>query len=213
MIDLQKRLCHRNLCHVATKKMKSFCSTKHPTKAQVKKYKRKANEWDKDDDKSVYICKDLAYRIIRYTNLGVIEADEFRKNLGIKKDQSIRIEREIIATIMKIFAKEKMVRQYQIPGLRYLVSLCFVYHKLVIEIDEDGHPYYENDETRQKLIENLGFSFIRINSDPDPDAGFDLDVEIAKIYNKISESSLKLAVDSPKKNVCKRIIKLHFRHF
>ena len=213
MIDLQKRLCHRNLCHVATKKMKSFCSTKHPTKSQVKKYKRKANEWDEDDDKSVYICKDLAYRIIRYTNLGVIEADEFRKNLGIKKDQSIRIEREIIATIMKIFAKEKMVRQYQIPGLRYLVSLCFVYHKLVIEIDEDGHPYYENDETRQKLIENLGFSFIRINSDPDPDAGFDLDVEIAKIYNKISESSLKLAVDSPKKNVCKRIIKLHFRHF
>ena len=213
MIDLQKRLCHRNLCHVATKKMKSFCSTKHPTKAQVKKYKRKANEWDEDDDKIVYICKDLAYRIIRYTNLGVIEADEFRKNLGIKKDQSIRIEREIIATIMKIFAKEKMVRQYQIPGLRYLVSLCFVYHKLVIEIDEDGHPYYENDETRQKLIENLGFSFIRINSDPDPDAGFDLDVEIAKIYNKISESSLKLAVDSPKKNVCKRIIKLHFRHF
>ena len=213
MIDLQKRLCHRNLCHVVTKKMKSFCSTKHPTKAQVKNYKRKANEWDEDDDKSVCICKDLAYRIIRYTNLGVIEADEFRKNLGIKKDQSIRIEREIIATIMKIFAKEKMVRQYQIPGLRYLVSLCFVYHKLVIEIDEDGHPYYENDETRQKLIENLGFSFIRINSDPDPDAGFDLDVEIAKIYNKISESSLKLAVDSPKKNVCKRIIKLHFRHF
>ena len=213
MIDLQKRLCHWNLCHVATKKNKSFCSTKFPTKAQVKKYKRKANEWDEDDDKSVYICEDLACRIIRYTNLGVIETDEFRTNLGIKKDQSIRIEREIIATIMKIFAKEKMVRQYQIPGLRYLVSLCFAYHKLVIEIDEDGHPYYENDETRQKLIENLGFSFIRINSDPDPDAGFDLDVEIAKIYNKISESSLKLAVDSPKKIVCKRIIKLHFKLF
>ena len=83
----------------------------------------------------------------------------------------------------------------------------------MIEIYKDCHPYYENDETRQKLIENLGFSFIRINSDPDPDAGFDLDVEIAKIYNKISESSLKLAVDSPKKIVCKRIIKLHFKLF
>ena len=44
-----------------------------------------------------------------------------------------------------------MVRQYQIPGLRYLANLCFVDQKLVIEIDEDGHPYYENDETRQKL--------------------------------------------------------------
>ena len=35
---------------------------------------------------------------------------------------------------------------------------------------------------RQNLIENLGFAFIRINHDPDPDAGFDPDVEIAKIY-------------------------------
>ena len=83
----------------------------------------------------------------------------------------------------------------------------------MIEIYKDCHPYYENDETRQKLIENLGFTFIRINSDSDPDAGFDLDVEITKIYNKISESSLTLAVDSPKKIVCKRIIKLHFKLF
>ena len=44
MIDLQKRLCHRNLCHVVTKKMKSFCSTKHPTKAQVKKYRNSQKE-------------------------------------------------------------------------------------------------------------------------------------------------------------------------
>ena len=51
----------------------------------------------------------------------------------------------------------------------------------MIEIDKDGHLYYENDETKQKLIENNGFTFSRINPDPDPDAGFDLDVEIAKI--------------------------------
>ena len=46
--------------------------------------------------------------------------------------------------------------------------------------DEDGHPYYENDQIRQELIENLGYTFIRINPDFDLDAGFDLDVEIAK---------------------------------
>ena len=129
----------------------------------------------------------------------MIEADEFRKNLGIKNVQSIRIEREIIATIMKIFAKENMVRQHQIPGLRYLADLCFVDHKLVIKIDEDGYPYYKNDKTRQNLIENLGFTFIRINPGPDPDAGFDLDLEIVKIYSYFSQSSLKLAADSAKK--------------
>ena len=56
---------------------------------------------------------------------------------------------------MKIFAKEIMVRQYQILGLPYRVDLCFVVHQLIIEIDKDGHPYYKNNETRQK------FTFIK----------------------------------------------------
>ena len=154
-----------------------------------------------NNDKSVYIREDLAYKIIRYTNLGEIEADEFRKNLGITNIQSIRIKREIIATIIKMFAKESMVGQYQIPRLPCRVDLWFVTHKLIIEIDEDGHPYYKNDETRQKLKENLGFTFIRINPDSDPDASFDLDVEIAKIYNYINESSVKLAVNLAEKSL------------
>ena len=74
--------------------------------------------------------------------------------------------------------------------------MCFVAHKLTKKIDEDDHLYHENNEIRQTLIENLGFTFIKINLDPDPDAGFNLDVEIAKIYNYIHESSLKLAVKS-----------------
>ena len=89
-----------------------------------------------NDDKIVYIREVLAYKIIRYSNLDVTEADEFRKNLGVKNYQSIRIEREVIATIKKIFAKENMVRQYQVLKLPFRVDLCFVDHKLVIEIDE-----------------------------------------------------------------------------
>ena len=73
-----------------------------------------------DDNKSVYVCQDLGY------NPGVIEANEFRKNLGVENENSIRIEREMIAIIIKIFAKEIMVRQYIIPGLPYHVNLCFV---------------------------------------------------------------------------------------
>ena len=67
----------------------------------------------------------------------MIEGDEFGKNLSVKNDQSIRIEREMIATIMKIFAKKKnMVRQYQIPELLFRVDLGFVAHKLLMKIDE-----------------------------------------------------------------------------
>ena len=168
---------------VAIKKNKFFCGRKRPTEEQVKKYKRKRCQWV-NDDKSVYIREDLTYKTICQTNLDVIEADEFRKNLDFKNYQSIRIEREMIVKVMKIFAKENMVRQYQIPGLSHRVDLCFVAHILVIEVDEDGHPYYENDEIRQKFIENIGFTFIRIN--PNPDEGFDSDSEIAKIYNFIN---------------------------
>ena len=116
MIDLQKRFCHRNLCHVAMKKIKSFCGTKHPTKEQVKKYKRKMIQLI-NDDKSVYISEGLAYKLISYINPGVTEAVEFRKNLAVKNYKSVRIERETIAITMKIFAIENIVRQDKIPGL------------------------------------------------------------------------------------------------
>ena len=49
------------------------------------------------------------------------------------------------------------------------------------------------------MVENLCFPFIRINSDPDLDPGFDPNVEIAIIDNYINELSLKLAVNSAKK--------------
>ena len=119
MIDLQKSLVHQNLCYAAMKKIRSYCKTKYPSEEQDKQYKRKMDKWI-DDNKSVHVCQDLVY------NPGVKEANEFRKNLGVENENSIRIEREMIAIIIKIFAKEIMVRQYIIPGLPYHVNLCFV---------------------------------------------------------------------------------------
>ena len=117
-----------------------------------------------DDDKCVYIREDLTYNLIRYSNLGVIKADKSRKNLGILNNQSIRREREIIATIMKIFAPQSMARQYEINGLSFEVDLCFLVHKLVPEIDEDGHVCYDKEKhhVRQKLIENLALVLLEL---------------------------------------------------
>ena len=137
----------------------------------------------------------------------MIKVEEFRKNVGVENDKSIRIEREIIAIIMKILAKEIMVRQCKIFGLPYRADLCFVDHKLVTKTDENGHPYYKNDETRQKLIERHGFTFIRINPDLDPDEDFDQGAKTAKIYNYINESSLKLAVNLAEKPLKEKLTK------
>ena len=45
-------------------KNKSYCKTKYRNKDQIRKYKRKVNQWI-DDDKSVYIREDHAYNLIR----------------------------------------------------------------------------------------------------------------------------------------------------
>ena len=163
-------------------KIKNYCSTKYPTKDKVKKYKRTMCQWI-DNNKSMYNGEDLAYYLILYNNLGVTKADGFRKNLGKNQLKINQFEvKEIIAAIMKIFVKEIMVRQYKINGLPFDVYLCFIVHKVVLEVDEDGCIYYnkEKHQKRQKLIGNLGFTFIRINPDVE---NFDLDVEIARICN------------------------------
>ena len=83
----------------------------------------------------MYIFEDLGCNLIRYNNLGIIKADEFRKNLGIANIQSVRRERDIKAIVMREFAKENMVRQYKIYGLSFEVDLNFLLHKLIIEVD------------------------------------------------------------------------------
>ena len=77
------------------KKIERFCSTKHLTKEQAKKHKRKMSQWI-DGYKTVYNREDLPYEIVFYINKGVIEANEFRKNLDVENDKLIRIESEII---------------------------------------------------------------------------------------------------------------------
>ena len=59
--------------------------------------------------------------------------------------------------------------------------MFFTVHKLVVEDDEDGHAYYDEEkyQTRQKLIKIFGFTFIRINPDVE---NFDLVFKIARIY-------------------------------
>ena len=55
----------------------------------MKKYKSKMDKWI-DDNKGVYVREGLAYKLIRYIDQGVIEANEFRKNFGFENDKSKR---------------------------------------------------------------------------------------------------------------------------
>ena len=76
----------------------------------------------------------------------------------------------------------------------------FLVHSSTVETNEDGHICYDEKslEIRQKLMENRGFTFIRFNPDVED---FDLDVEIARIYNHIKETFVKLAVNWAEKSL------------
>ena len=44
MSDLLENLDLRNLCHLSSKKIKSYCGISHPNKVQVKNYKSKMGQ-------------------------------------------------------------------------------------------------------------------------------------------------------------------------
>ena len=43
-----------------------------------------------------------------------------------------------------------MKRKYKIDGLPFEVGLCFAVHKFIVEIDEDGHVYYDEEKHQIK---------------------------------------------------------------
>ena len=85
---------------------------------------------------------------------------------------------------MKIFAMEYMRRQYEIDGLPFDVDLYFNVYKLAVEIYEDANVYYDEEthQIRQKLIENLDFTFVRIHLVVEI---LDLDVKSKKFIIKL----------------------------
>ena len=70
-------------------------------------------------------------------------------------------EQPVTTKIMRVFPKEEI--QHCVLG--HLPHLCFLKHKLAIEVDEKWHKDRDEDKDRerQKAIEELGF--IRINPD------------------------------------------------
>ena len=76
------------------------------------------------------------------------------------------------------------------------------------EIDEDGHPYFEKRWDKTKVDRKSWPFFIAINPDLDPDAGFDPDVGIEKLYNCINESSPTLAVTSAERSLKEKFAKV-----
>ena len=101
-------------------------------------------------------------------------------------------EQSVLARIMKMFSKEKILLQHSV--LSYSIDLYLLKHKLAIVVDEKGHKDREEHKEieRQRAIKKeLDCKFIGINPDK---KDFDIDIDIGEIYshiNKSYEKSLK----------------------
>lgn len=74
------------------------------------------------------------------------------------------LENQTIGFIMTAFdGTEVMERQYAVGS--YLVDLCFVQRKIVVECDEMGHTNYDQEEekVRTNFLTHRGLKLIRFN--------------------------------------------------
>ena len=117
--------------------------------------------------------------------------------MGFKENKVYkRKEYPAIKQLKKIFKKQTIIEQYKIK--KYFINLYFPFHKLGIEIDENGHINRSKTKERkiEQTIKNAGITLIRINPDKED---FDISDEISEIQDFIYESGKKLAEESTKK--------------
>ena len=111
---------------------------------------------------------------------------DFRYKLGFKLHDIIMCKEESVTKIIKAFSNEKILLQHSV--LSYQIDFQFSEHKLAIEVDEKGHTNRDEkreDEREEKIREELGCKFIRINLD----AENYIFLEIGKLKGYIAQSN------------------------
>ena len=99
MIDVQNRLCLKNMSDLVRKEIQGIFETKKPTPEQIRKYKSSEKEIEDDPEsnfKIKYVCNDLMEKIIKNCR-GVKQGNDgmnrtgkeekrksFRASLGLK---------------------------------------------------------------------------------------------------------------------------------
>ena len=110
------------------------------------------------------------------------------------------------------FEGEIILTQYCIKKKR--LDAYFPKYQLGIEVDEYNHEgrNFENEQSRQLMIESQGITIIRTNPDT---ADFDMNRIINQIYTHIFKSTRKQTKVSTKKSLIhdlsKRMLELKFK--
>ena len=227
MIDVQKGLGLKNICHLARKEICGIFETKNFTEEQKKKYIRTESEITKkpaDDSKYKYALSDLRETIIKSCR-GVKQCngvnrlekekqrENFRTTLGFKEHDIMKVtENRTLDPNKNAFEGKNIQTHYRV--LEYEIDIYFHDYKLAVEIyekdpqDRDISPEIE----RQKVLEKeLGCKFIRNNPDKE---NFDIFKAHNEIFRHIKESNKESTKELTKKwliyELSNKLLKLEF---
>ena len=211
MTDVQDGLGIKNISDLVRKEIFGKNYDKEQSikdlKEQIREFKRSETELDKKNVYASNITKygrsDIMEKIIKKCrgvkrcNDGINRMEKtnqrnnFRMLLGFQENDIFQTkEQSALSKIQTVFSTGKIILQHSVLG--YYINLCFLEHRLAIEINEQDHQNRDiNQEVeRQKAIEKeLNCKFIRSNQDKE---NFNVIVEVSKIQNHIIESTKKL---------------------
>ena len=125
------------------------------------------------------------------------ESCNFKRRLGFKLHDVINTKQQtIIGSMKEAFEGEDFQSEYTL--LNYRIDLYLCKYKTAVEINEYRHVDRnkdKDDERENRLKENLGCTFIRINHD---EKKSNIHKYISKIYRQINKSDKKLIDDLKK---------------
>ena len=165
---------------------------------QKQKYRQKSTPKAKYQRFRVFLQNDLIERKIKCFRKSSKIFSEFKKKLGLDPDVITCDEQDIISTLQVAFEGEIVLTQHCIKKKR--LDAYFPKYKLGVEADEYNHEgrNFENEQSRQLMIETHGITIIRANSDA---AEFDMNRIINQIYTHIIKSTEKQTKVTTKKSL------------
>ena len=118
----------------------------------------------------MYVCKVIVMPIIMQTRLSKPEKIKFRSDLEFDQIDLILKKRTIIinTAIKRIFCRKNRASTQSLKNERVWTDIYFFEHKLVVEIDENGHTDRNQNEENERQIKTkkrLNCKFYWINPD------------------------------------------------
>ena len=160
IFDIDKRWGDRNIYDLIDREIKGKYNVKKMnelTKQQIRERKIDRIKLIKGSKLSMYISEVIVFPVIMRTRLSNPKTIKFRSDLGFNQINLIlKKEQLVVIPLLKAFSAEKLKLQHRIfENERVRTDMYFSEHKLVVETDEKGHIYRNQNEEdkRQTKIE------------------------------------------------------------